>query len=155
MFLRPRILALIKALTKLQVMEPHLQECVDVTCCTEVGQANKYVLEWGTETGKYRKGWLEYFLKWFHEWHNHTLLENSWVNINKGCATFKKYLFSAFWIWVINIMESVFINLTKPHLFPNTNKTVGIPFAIPPTKKNNHHYLSLVDFAVKTKKKID
>lgn len=44
-FLRSGIVALIKAPPELQVMEPDLQECVDVTCCTEIGQANKCVLE--------------------------------------------------------------------------------------------------------------
>lgn len=38
------IVALIEALSQLKVVEPHLQECVDVTCCTQVGQANKCVL---------------------------------------------------------------------------------------------------------------
>lgn len=45
MFLGSRIVALIEAPPQLQVVEPHLQECVYVACSTEVGQANKCVLE--------------------------------------------------------------------------------------------------------------
>lgn len=39
------IMALIEAPSQLQVMEPHLQKRVDVTCCTQVCQANECVLE--------------------------------------------------------------------------------------------------------------
>ncbi len=48
-FLCSGIVALIEAPTQLQVVEPHLQECVDVACCTQVGQANKCVLERGRD----------------------------------------------------------------------------------------------------------
>lgn len=48
-FLCTGIVALIQAPTQLQVVEPHLQECVDVTCGTQVGQANKCVLERGRD----------------------------------------------------------------------------------------------------------
>lgn len=48
-FLCSGILALIEASTQLQIVEPYLQECVDITCCTKVGQANKCVLEGGIE----------------------------------------------------------------------------------------------------------
>lgn len=43
-FLCSGIVALIKAPAQLQVVEPHLEECVDITCCTQVGQANECVL---------------------------------------------------------------------------------------------------------------
>lgn len=48
-FLCSGIVALIEALSQLQVVEPHLQECVDVTRCTQVCKTNKCVLEEGWE----------------------------------------------------------------------------------------------------------
>lgn len=38
------VLAQVEAPAQLQVVEPHLQECVDVTCGTQIGQADKSVL---------------------------------------------------------------------------------------------------------------
>lgn len=44
-FLSSGVVALIEAPAQLQVVEPHLQKCIDVTCCTQIGQADKSVLE--------------------------------------------------------------------------------------------------------------
>lgn len=44
-FLRSGVVALIEAAAQLQVVEPHLQKCIDVACCTQIGQADKSVLE--------------------------------------------------------------------------------------------------------------
>lgn len=43
-FLCSGIVALIEAPSQLKVVEPHLEECVNVTCRTQVGQADKCVL---------------------------------------------------------------------------------------------------------------
>lgn len=55
MLLCSGIMALIEAPSQLQVVEPHLQKRVDVTCCTQVCQANKCVLEGGREREKQRE----------------------------------------------------------------------------------------------------
>lgn len=54
-FLCSGIVALIEAPTQLQVVEPHLEKCVDVTCCTQIGQANKCVLEGGRDRNRERQ----------------------------------------------------------------------------------------------------
>ncbi len=49
------IVALIETPSQLQVVEPYLQECVHVTCCTQVGKANKCVLDEGKNKKRERE----------------------------------------------------------------------------------------------------
>lgn len=46
----------------------------------------------------------------------------------------KTYLVPPLRIWIVNIVEGVFINLSKPCLLANCYETVGIPFAVPSVK---------------------
>lgn len=43
----------------------------------------------------------------------------------------KTYLVPPLRIWIVDIVEGVFIDLSKPCLFTNCHETVGIPFAVP------------------------
>lgn len=107
-------MALIEDPPKLQVMEPHLQECVDVTCCAKVGQSNKCVLEGEvSDTGRGSE------VK--------SRQDNQILLICRGLQT---DLISAFGIWVIDVVERVLIDLPEPGLFTNTHEAVGISFAI-------------------------
>lgn len=46
----------------------------------------------------------------------------------------KTYLVPPLGIWIVNIVEGIFINLSEPCLLANCYETIGIPFAVPSVK---------------------
>lgn len=45
------------------------------------------------------------------------------------------YFVSSFRIWVINVVESIFVNFSQPRLFPNSDQTIRVAFAVSPEWK--------------------
>ena len=43
-----------------------------------------------------------------------------------------RYLISTLRVWVINVVESIFINLPQPGMFTNAHKAIRVSFTIPP-----------------------
>jgi hypothetical protein len=44
------------------------------------------------------------------------------------------YLVPALRVRIVNVVEGVLVNLSQPGMFPNTDKTIWVPLAIPPAR---------------------